>query len=157
MSLFSPSFSPSSTTRSRIVVRTVTGLAAAGTLLAVSACSNGATDSGGAPSSASSAPSSQSAPPAGATHRVNGVAGRITEENGSTWTVVNAHGKQFTVNITPQTMFGTKAAPATQDQFTVGAQVRAIGTRANGTVTATRVTMAKTPAGASATPPPSAG
>jgi hypothetical protein len=115
------------------------GLTVAGALLATAACSNSATPSG------SSVPSE---PSVGKYHHAKGVGGKITAENGSTWTVVNAKGKQFTVDITPQTKFGTKAVPATQQQFTVGEQIHAAGQVTNGTVAANRIIKAKDNAGA---------
>jgi hypothetical protein len=43
------------------------------------------------------------------------------------------------VTITPTTAFGTKKAPATAQSFPVGTQVRVVGKRAQGAITATRV------------------
>ena len=96
------------------------------------------------------APSSSPAPPPAAKKGAHGVRGQVTAENGSTWTVTNAKGKAFTVNITPQTTFGTKKAPAAQAQFAVGSQVRVAGTASGTTITATRVAAAKPPGGAPA-------
>lgn len=143
------SLSPVSTRRPRTLA--LAGLTVAGALLATAACSSGTS----APSSASTSPAPQAA---GKHHHAKGVAGKITAENGNTWTVTNAKGKQFTVDITPQTTFGSKSTPATQQQFTVGEEIRARGSVTNGTVSATRVTKAKDQAGAaSAAPAPSGG
>ena len=63
--------------------------------------------------------------------------------SGSTWTVRTAKGDTVTVDITPQTAFGTPKVPATQSQFAVGTQVVITGTVNNGTATATRVMAPK--------------
>jgi len=133
------SLSPATKRRPRTIA--LAGLAVASTLFATAACSNSATP----PPSASTSPAPQAA---GKHHHHKGVAGKITAENGSTWTIVNAKGKQFTVDITPQTKFGSKATPATQQQFTVGEQIRAMGPVADGTVTAKRIAKAKDKTGA---------
>jgi hypothetical protein len=85
----------------------------------------------------SSAHSSPSRKPAHEDDR--GIAGQISAENGSNWTVVDRAGKQFTVDITPQTQFGTKHRPATEAEFTVGSEVRVSGPINGTTITATRV------------------
>jgi hypothetical protein len=127
----------------RTAVTALAGLAAAGVLLGTAACSPGSSSTSAAPSAAA-APSAPAAPQGKAGHhKAKGVAGKVTAENGDSWTVVNAKGKQFTVSITPQTAFGTKAAPADRSQFPVGTQIRARGAVAQGTVTATRITTAK--------------
>jgi hypothetical protein len=60
--------------------------------------------------------------------------------------------KAFTVTVGPQTAFGTKAAPTTVAQFPVGATVRVTGTRNGGTVSATRIALAKAQPTATPTP-----
>jgi hypothetical protein len=125
----------------------------AGTMLALAACSHGSTAPAAAPSGT---PAASATPQAGATHHPKGVVGQITGENGDSWTVTNARGKQFTVTVTPQTAFGTKAAPATAQQFTVGAHIRALGSVTGSTVTATRITMARALSGAPGSQPSSA-
>jgi hypothetical protein len=119
----------------RHITIALAGLTAAGALLTTAACSNSATP----PSAASASP----APPAaaGKHHHAKGVTGKITAKNGTTWTVVNAKGKQYTVNVTPQTAFGTKDTPSAETQFTVGSNIRATGPVSDGTVTATRITQ----------------
>lgn len=77
--------------------------------------------------------------PSPSRHTPAGVTGQISAVNGSTWTVVNKAGKEFTVTITPQTQFGTRRQPATEQQFTVGSAVRVLGTITDNTVIATRV------------------
>jgi hypothetical protein len=112
-----------------------TGLAAlvgAGAVLLTAACSGGSTT-----------PSSAAPPSAGAHHRPAGVGGKITAESGTTWTVVNGQGAQFTVDITPQTTFGTQQTPATAQQFPVGTMIRAVGQVNGSTVTATHIVNAR--------------
>ena len=41
------------------------------------------------------------------------ITGKITAEDGSTWTVTADDGKQYNVTITTQTRFGTTQAPLT--------------------------------------------
>ncbi len=117
-------------------------------MMAVAGCSN-------TPAPAP-APAPTPAPSAGKTP-AQGVRGQITAETATSWTVANAKGKAFTVTISPQTAFGTKAAPATAAQFPVGTTVRVIGTRSGSTVTATRIALAKTNTAPSATPAPATG
>ncbi len=100
---------------------------------------------------AAPAPSSSTPPPAAAKKHPAGIRGQITAENGLTWTVTNPKGKAFTVTLTPQTAFGTKAAPGTQAQFPVGSQVRIAGTPSGSAITAVRIAAPATPA-RSATP-----
>jgi Domain of unknown function (DUF5666) len=102
-------------------------------------------------SSTPTAPPPTPAPPA-AKPAERGVRGQITAETATTWTVTTAKGKAFTVTVGPQTAFGTKAAPATVAQFPVGATVRVIGTRNGGTVSATRIALAKAQPTATPTP-----
>lgn len=71
-----------------------------------------------------------------------GVRGQITAESGTTWTVTNARGRAFTVTLITQTGFGTAAAPAGEDRFPVGSQVRIVGAVTGTTVTATRIAAA---------------
>jgi riboflavin synthase alpha subunit len=78
----------------------------------------------------------------------HGVRGKVTAENGSSWTVTTAKGKAVTVAITPQTQFGTKKQPATAAQFPVGAEVRVVGDGAQkgkdgGSLTAARIVAPK--------------
>jgi hypothetical protein len=123
------------------------GLTAAGALFLTSACSSNSTPAA-APAPDATAPAAPapdaSAPVAAAPggHHRKGIAGKITAEDGNSWTVVNAKGKQFTVTITAQTAFGTKKQPATQQEFVVGSSIRAMGQVQKGTVTAARITAA---------------
>jgi electron transfer flavoprotein alpha subunit len=83
------------------------------------------------------------APTPAATPTERGVRGTITAETATTWTVTTAKGKAFTVAVGPQTVYGTKAAPATAAQFPVGTAVRVTGARNGTTVTATRIALGK--------------
>jgi F0F1-type ATP synthase membrane subunit c/vacuolar-type H+-ATPase subunit K len=89
--------------------------------------------------------------PMGATGRHGGahkgVRGQITNENGSTWTVLTELGKTVTVDITPSTQFGTLASPGTESSFPVGSEIAATGARSAGVVTATRIFTPLHPAG----------
>jgi hypothetical protein len=114
----------------------------------VAACSGQAGTPAAAP--ASTAPASPTSQGKGA--KTPSVRGRISAENGTTWTVVGAKGQQYTVDIGPQTKFGTAKAPVPQSQFTVGTSARFAGTVTGSTVAATRVSAVKK---AAATPPPS--
>lgn len=88
--------------------------------------------------SATSVPATS--PPTSTTQpKRHGVRGRVSAENGDTWTVTTVKGRAVTVTLTPSTRFGTAAAPATEAQFTVGSPVTVIGTRSGDTLTATRV------------------
>jgi hypothetical protein len=139
----------------RPVAVAVAGVAACAALLGVAACSNDTST----PASPGNAAAPSAAPGAGGHHhgKAKGVAGKITAENGTSWTVVTAKGKQYTVNVTPQTKFGTTAAPATQQQFAVGDAIRARGKVAQETVTATHITHAKAAAASTAPAPAPAG
>lgn len=86
-----------------------------------------------------------------------GMTGQISGINGTTWTVHSARGKDITVNITPQTQFGTKKDPATADKFAVGQTVRIAGQRNNETITAMRITQAPAQPATSTSPPPANG
>lgn len=140
------------TSRGRAIRLCAITLTAAGLISGIAACSG--TDSNSTSPPASAAPAAPSAPRKAA-H--GGMTGQISAINGSTWTVHSAQGKDITVDVTPQTQFGTKKAPATADQFTVGETVRIAGQRNNGTITATRVTQAKAAPASSASPAPSNG
>lgn len=111
---------------------------------------------GAAVAGCSSSPAPPPAPtPAPATPTDQGVRGQITAETATTWTVTTAKGKAFTVTVGPQTVYGTKAAPATAAQFPVGTMVRVTGPRTGATVAATRIALGKAkpaPTPAPATP-----
>lgn len=79
----------------------------------------------------------------------------IVSEGSTSWTVRTRQGKTVTITITPQTQFGTKKAPASRTQFTVGKQIAVIGQQSGTGITATRIRVPqqqKAPAGAPATP-----
>jgi RNase P/RNase MRP subunit p29 len=113
--------------------------------VAVAGCSN-----------APAAPPAPSATPTQAPGKKveQGVRGQITAETATSWTVTTAKGKAFMVTVSPQTVFGTKAAPATVAQFPVGTAVRVTGQRTGATVAATQVALAKAQAAPTATPAP---
>jgi electron transfer flavoprotein alpha subunit len=104
--------------------------------------------------SSSAPPPAPPTPPTATSPAERGVRGQITAETATTWTVTTAKGKAFTVTVGPQTVFGTKAAPATAAQFPVGTTVRVTGARTGATVTATRIALGKAKPAASATPAP---
>lgn len=137
------------TSRRRVIKLGAITLTAVGLISGIAGCSG--TDS----NSTSPPPLASPSAPHQAAH--GGMTGQISAINGSTWTLHSAHGKDVTVNLTPQTQFGTKKAPAAADQFTVGETVRIAGQRNNGTMTATRVTQAKAAPASSASPAPSNG
>jgi electron transfer flavoprotein alpha subunit len=106
-------------------------------------------------SSTAPPPAAAPTPAPSGTPAEQGVRGQITAETATTWTVTTAKGKAFTVTLGPQTVFGTKTAPATAAQFPVGTAVRVTGPRNGATVTATRVALGKAkpaPTAAPATP-----
>jgi hypothetical protein len=74
------------------------------------------------------------------------IAGQITTQNGSIWTLVTGKGHTYTVTLTDTTKFGTKIHPATREQFTIGNQARVTGTISGRTITATRISVPHTPA-----------
>jgi hypothetical protein len=121
--------------------------ALAAATVAVAGCSNAPV--------APPAPPTASTPVAG-TKAEQGVRGQITAITATTWTVTTAKGKAFTVTIGPQTVFGTKAVPATAAQFPVGTVVRVTGPRNGATVTATRIALGKAKPIPSATAAPTA-
>jgi hypothetical protein len=123
--------------------------ALAAAAVAVAGCST-------APTSAP-APSAVPTPAPSGQPAARGVHGQVTAETATSWTVVTAKGKAFTVSVGPQTVFGTKAAPATAAQFPVGTTVRVTGTRKGTTVTATRIALVKAHTAPSATPAPATG
>lgn len=131
-----------------------TVLAATGVVVLAAGCSS-ATDPG-APtaSSTSSTPAPVPSTKSGH-HAAKATAGQITAEQGPTWTVVTADGTQLTVDITPQTTFGTTKHSATVQQFTVGTAVRVTGRTNGSTITATRIGAARA-AGQTPSPAPSA-
>ncbi|MDT7708500.1 MAG: hypothetical protein QOG20_4107 [Pseudonocardiales bacterium] len=104
------------------------------------------------------APSPSTTPPTAAKKHAAGIRGRVTAENGSTWTVTTLKGKAITVTLTPQTAFGTKIAPATQAQFPVGSQVRVAGRPSGSAITAVRIAapVAPKPTPANTTSAPAA-
>lgn len=104
-----------------------------------------------APSSTPPAPTTSA--PSAKHHHADGIAGQITAENGSSWTIQTKSGKQYTATINASTQFGTKATPATQQQFTVGEQVRVAGSINGTSVTATRIAEPAAPS-SSAGPTP---
>lgn len=126
-----------STPTRRTAVRSGAAVLAATAVVLLSAGCSGSSATAAAPSSASQ--------PAPGHRGGQGIFGRVTTENGSTWTVVNPKGTQFTVDLTPQTAFGTAKAPATAQQFPVGSNVRVSGTRNGDTVTATRIDDMRAP------------
>lgn len=108
-------------------------------VLGVAACDTPTT----APS-ASAAPTS--APKAG--HKgARGIVGQITAEDGSNWTVVTPKGRSFAVTLTPQTAFGSKKAPTTEQQLTTGMTVRVLGTPTDTMITAVRIVVPARAAG----------
>lgn len=131
----------------RVAAVTVVAAAAGVGLTACSGLSSEATGT----SSATPAPTST---PAKTAKSPKGVAGQVTAETGSTWTVKAKNGKQFTVTITPNTQFGTKKQPSTAQQFPVGSEVRVTGTVSGTTVQAARVVVPKTPPASPSAPAP---
>jgi len=82
-----------------------------------------------------------------------GVRGQITAIEGNTWTVLSARGVPVTVEVTPNTTFGTKAKPMTASDFSVGQDVVVLGSRTGRTVTAARIAVAVAGASPSTTLP----
>jgi hypothetical protein len=119
----------------------IAALAAAA--VAVAGCSN-------APVVPPAAPAT-STPVAGA-KADRGVRGQITAITATTGTDTTAKGMAYSVTGGPQTVFGTKAAPATAAQFPVGTMVRVTGPRTGATVAATRIALGKAKLAAPATP-----
>ncbi len=123
----------------------------AGLGLGVSAC-------GGTAGAAGAATTSSAAPASGAKahDKRDGVAGRITAENGDSWVITTKAGKTITVDITPNTKFGTTDHPATEQQFPVGSTVRVSGAVDGDTVSAARIAIPQQRTGpsASVTPTP---
>lgn len=78
----------------------------------------------------------------GAAKRGQGVRGTITAINGNTWTVQSASGVTVTVEVGPNTAFGTKAKPLSPSDFAVGDRVVVVGSRDKTTVVASRITAA---------------
>ena len=138
----------------RWAVGGLSALAAAGVIMTA-----GCSAAGTAPSASPAA----SAPTAHGKRAHHGIAGQISAMNGSSWTVTTARGVAYTVNLTPTTAFGSKAAPQTQSQFTTGERIRVLGQPSDKTVTATRIVAApargttQTPPGGSALPVPAPG
>jgi hypothetical protein len=77
--------------------------------------------------------------------------GKITEQNGMTWTVRGIRGNTYTVRLTELTLFGPLFRPGTRDQFKVGANVRVAGVFSGTTITATAVQFSKRSAPATPT------
>jgi hypothetical protein len=130
------------------------GVIGASVAIGVTACSGASTNS--ATTSTTTAPPTAAAP--ARVGHAPGVVGRITAENGSTWTVAATNGTPYTVTITPQTQFGRKRTPATAQQFPVGSTVWVSGTANGNTITATRIAATRNRHPASTAPtgaPPS--
>lgn len=127
------------------MVNRLTWLRVGGAVLACTTVALGASGCEGAGGAAISVPSTTIAPPPTSTtqtHRPrNGVTGRISAENGTSWVVTTKAGKQMTVTITPGTKFGTAAHPETEQQLTVGSTVRVTGQVDGNAVTATRIAV----------------
>ncbi|MDQ1393572.1 MAG: hypothetical protein QOF30_2549 [Acidimicrobiaceae bacterium] len=75
------------------------------------------------------------------------VRGAVTAISGETWSVT-VKGVAITVTVTPETRYGTKAAPLAATDFAVGNEVTVVGSRTGTTVSATRIAHAPTSAGA---------
>ncbi|HEX3785506.1 MAG TPA: hypothetical protein VHX38_38130 [Pseudonocardiaceae bacterium] len=115
----------------------------------------------GGSSQGTAVPATSTAPvtsaPSTTRHGPRAVSGEISAENGSVWMVTNKSGKQYTVNITSKTRFGSKDQPETAAQFPVGSPARVAGSINGTTVTATRITgptQATPPSGGSTVPAP---
>lgn len=67
------------------------------------------------------------------------VRGAIASISGSTWTITAQNGNSETVQLTSSTRFGGPNQSAGASDFVVGEQVIVLGSRSNGTVTASRV------------------
>jgi hypothetical protein len=93
----------------------------------------------GPASSATSVPASKPA-----RSRLRAVRGRVIAMSSTAWTVQTAAGVTVTVEITPTTTFGTRAAPASSASLAVGDAVVVVGDRHGTTVTATRIALAPT-------------
>jgi hypothetical protein len=140
-----------------LVVTGATCLILAGAVLVIALTGAGGTSHAAASStSTTTVPGGSGAtPPAKGAKKAKGakgahpsVHGDVTAISGDTWNVT-VQGVSLTVKVTPQTKYGTKVAPMTATDFAVGNQVTVTGARTGTTVTATRVTEAKT---AGATP-----
>ena len=130
------------------------GLAVVGVTLLAAGCS-GSSTAAGASSSASAPASSSAAKGKGKDkHAGQGITGQITAINGQSWTVQDKKGHTYTVTINDKTQFGTKAQPASQQQFAVGGTVRVAGQVSGDTVTATRIATPQPKASSSAMPAP---
>ena len=124
-------------------------LACAGLGLGLSAC--GGTTGVATPATSAATPTSNHQ---AARAKHDGVTGRITSENGTSWVVTTKAGKQVTVTITTNTKFGTAASPATEQQFPVGSTVRIAGAVQGDTVTATRIAAPQPKPSQTPTPSP---
>jgi uncharacterized protein DUF5666 len=93
----------------------------------------------GPASGAASGPSSSPA-----RRRSRALRGRVTAMSSTVWTVQTAAGITVTVEITPTTAFGTRAAPSSAASLAVGDDVTVAGARQGTTVTATRIAVAPT-------------
>jgi len=114
-------------------------------LAALAGCGNAASGPAAASPSTSKSPGNRA--------DRGGVTGKISAENGSTWTVATKDGKQVTVEVTPQTQYGTKQKPADAKQFQVGSTVRVNGKRAGDKVTADRISTPPERTSTSQAPP----
>jgi hypothetical protein len=121
----------------------------AGFAIAVSAFGQGSTSA--APSTPATSPAAS--PAAAAPHHPKQARSRATivTESGTTWTARTPSGRTLTIVITPQTQFGTKAAPATAAQFPPGSTVIVAGTTRGSDLTASRIAAAPTPPSGSPT------
>ncbi len=89
------------------------------------------------PSAAAPAPTDGSSARNGA-HVIRGT---ITAVTPTGWTVHTKAGQTVTVVVGPKTHFGTKAAPQSRAQLTIGSPVAVAGVSSGDTITATRVAL----------------
>jgi uncharacterized protein DUF5666 len=116
--------------------KAVVGVVGAAVAIGLTGCSSGSNNPSATPT-ATTSPTTTAPVKSGHPHEITG---KVTAENGSTWMITADNGMQYTVDITPQTEFGTKQTPSTTAQFPVGSTVRVSGTANGNTITATRIT-----------------
>ena len=141
---------PSTYARVVAVVALVTAGSAVAVVLTHGNSTAAATASATTPSASS--PGTPTLPPGKTQHASPNARGQLTALDGDRWTLSATGGATNTVVVNAQTLFGTPKAALDRARFNVGTQVAVTGPRSGDTVTAERIIIVPTYAGAPTAP-----
>lgn len=141
---------PSTYARFMAVAALTTAAAAVAVAVVFTHANSSATATASAPSVSGSATPALS--PGKSQHASPNARGQLTALDGDRWTLSATGGATNTVVVTAQTMFGTPKAALDRARFNVGTQVAVTGPRSGDTVTAERIIIVPTYAGAPTAP-----